>query len=132
MTDLTLEDLAGGGSDAAGEAAKAAAEETAESGESLMELVDFLDERGYLKPLMFGIDDTTATDAPATNDAPAADGDTTGVELNAGNVTRLADTIQERVGDVPISRIGEFAAENPERVNDLIKQIPESGGGDGE
>jgi len=57
MTDLSLEDLAGGGS-GGGEAASAAAdaaEEAAESGESLLDLFEFMDDRGYLEPLMFGM-----------------------------------------------------------------------------
>jgi len=119
MTDLSLEDLAG----SAGETAESASE-TAESGESLMELVEFMDERGYLEPLMFGLnnDETeTETVEPSTENAPSTDGE--GVPLTAGNIERLAATIQQRVGDVPISRIESFAAENPEKVNSLIAQL---------
>lgn len=124
MTDLSLEDLAG--SSAGGDAAKEAAKETAESGESLMELVEFMDERGYLQPLMFGFDnnDTTeTTPEPATENAPATSGN--GTELTAENIERLASVIQERVGDVPISKIGAFASNNPEKVNALISQLDE-------
>lgn len=129
MTDITLEDLAGSADDAAD--AADAAETAAESGESLLDMVEFLDERGYLGPLMFG-DDTPTTDAQPTTDAtPAADaGDGAGVELNAANISALAEEIQAKVGDVPISRIGQFAEDNPERVNALVNQI-DGGGGDG-
>jgi len=117
MTDLTLEDLAGaaaGGDDDGDDDGGAA------SGESLLELVEFMDERGYLKPLMFGIDNGGGDE---TIDAEATTG-TTDVELNADTIAALADRIVEsRVGDVPISRIGEFAQQNPEQVNKIIENL---------
>jgi hypothetical protein len=122
MTDVTLEDLASG---SGGDAAKDAAKETAESGESLMELVEFMDERGYLQPLMFGMDNNDTTDPvePDTNAPATSDGD--GVPLTAANIERLAGVIQERVGDVPISKIQSFASSNPEKVNALIANLEE-------
>ena len=119
--DLSLEDLANtDGTEAAAEAAA----ETAESGESLMDLIEFMDSKGYLQPLMFGMDNNDTTDSaePATDNAPAASsGDS--VPLNATNIERLAARIQSQVGDVPISRIESFAENNPEKVNALIAQL---------
>jgi len=113
MPDLTLEDLANS------ESTESDAE-TAKSGESLLELVEFLDTKGYLQPLMFGIDNTPDADAPTAERTT----DEGVVELNAENVAQLADMILEsRVGDVPISKIGQFAKQNPEKVNQLIDNL---------
>jgi len=117
--DLSLEDLAGTAADKATDSSN----DTAESGESLMELVQFMDERGYLQPLMFGLDNNETTE-PATDNpanAPATDGDS--VPLTAANIAKLSDRIQGQVGDVPISKIGQFAESNPEKVNALISQL---------
>lgn len=129
MTDITLEDLADSGEAAAG---GDGGETVAESGESLLDMVEFLDERGYLGPLMFS-DGAPTTDAQPTTDAtPATDaGDGAGVELNAANISALAEQVQAKVGDVPISKIGEFAEQNPERVNALVNQIGDDAGGGG-
>lgn len=131
MTDITLEDLAGSADDAAD--AADSAEAVAESGESLLDMVEFLDERGYLGPLMFGNDAPTTDAQPTTDATPAAEGGGggAGVELNAANISALAEEIQAKVGDVPISRIGQFAEDNPERVNSLVNQIGDDAGGGG-
>ena len=120
MTDLSLEDLAGGG-DAGGaaEAAAEAAEETAESGESLLDLFEFMDERGYLQPLMFGTNggDDGGESAPVqTTD----DGDVT---LTASSVAALARRVEDEVGDVPISKVAAFAERQPDRVNAVIAEL---------
>jgi len=117
MTDLTLEDLAGA---ATGGDEPDTGDAGAASGESLLELVEFMDERGYLKPLMFGID---AGDDGEPIDRENTAGQTE-VELNAETIAALADRIVEsRVGDVPISRIGEFAQSNPDKVNQIIENL---------
>lgn len=120
--DLTLEDLANSGGSEAAEAAADAAAESAESGESLMELVEFMDERGYLQPLMFGLDNNDKSEPvePSTENAPA---DADGTQLTAANIERLAARIQDEVGDVPISKIEAFASAQPDKVNALISQL---------
>lgn len=117
MTDLTLEDLAGAATGGGGEDADGG--DGAASGESLLDLVEFMDERGYLKPLMFGIDAGEGEPIDRENTAGQTE-----VELNAETIAALADRIVEsRVGDVPISRIGEFAESNPDKVNQIIESL---------
>jgi hypothetical protein len=120
MTDLSLEDLAGGG-DAGGaaEAAAEAAEETAESGESLLDLFEFMDERGYLQPLMFGTNGGDDGGEPA----PVQTTDGGDVTLTASSVAALARRVEEEVGDVPISKVAAFAERQPDRVNAVIAEL---------
>lgn len=121
MTDLSLEDLAGGGD--GGEAAEAAAEaatETAESGESLLDLFEFMDDRGYLGPLMFG---TNNNDAGGDAQQPVTTTDDGDLTLTASSVAALARRVEAEVGDVPISKIAQFAEAQPDRVNAVIAEL---------
>lgn len=122
MTDLSLEDLAGGGdaAEAAADAAADAVDDEAESGESLLELVEFMDERGYLEPLMFGIDNT---DNDGGEPAPVNTTDDGDVALTASSVAALARRVEDEVGDVPISKIAAFAERQPDRVNAVIDEL---------
>lgn len=119
MTDLSLEDLAGGGDGGAAEAAAEAVEEEAESGESLLELFEFMDDRGYLEPLMFGMNGGDDGDEPAPVNT-TADGEVT---LTASSVAALARRVESEVGDVPISKVAKFAEAQPDRVNAVIDEL---------
>jgi len=121
--DLTLDDLAGGAGEAAEAADQAAdaAEQAADSGESLMELIEFVDDRGYLEPLLFGTDalsGDTQTDATMNTDTD------TDVELSAQNIAALSERIINQVGDVPLSKVAQFAEQNPDKVNGIIADLP--------
>jgi hypothetical protein len=123
--DLTLDDLAGGAGEAADAADQAtnAAEQAADSGESLMELIEFVDDRGYLEPLLFGTDalsGDTQTDATMNTDTDTD----TDVELSAKNIAALSERIINQVGDVPLSKVAQFAEQNPDKVNGIIADIP--------
>lgn len=121
MSDISLEDLAGGsGGEAAAEAAAEAAEETAESGESLLDLFEFMDDRGYLEPLMFGMN---GGNDEGGEPAPVNTTDAGEVTLTASSVAALARRVESEVGDVPISKVAAFAEQQPDRVNAVIDEL---------
>ena len=133
MVDLSLSDLAGGSTPTdEGDAG----EDTAESGESLMELIEFMDDRGYLGPIVFGSNDDTHrtnrddirrseshddTDDSGDDGTVPDPGDP--IPLTADTIVALSQRIQSEVGDVPISKIEAYAEHNPEEVNSLIQQL---------
>jgi hypothetical protein len=131
--DLTLDDLAGGGDDSGGSSGGSGGKSGSDGdgGESFTELLKFLDERGYLGPLMFGDTNANGGDAPAPEAnadlESASDGD---LALNAANIERFGKMVQGQFGDVPLSRVISFAENNPDRVNEAIRQMGEQDGGD--
>lgn len=126
VTDLTLEDLAGTATETATkEVAKEAVE--AESGESFKELLEFLDDRIGLDKLMFGINDDTA--GGMATDAEVTATDSGEVVLSADSIAALAEELDEAgYGDVTISRVGQFAQAQPERINQVIAGLGDDGG----
>lgn len=114
MTDLTLDDLASGDDGDDGDT-------EAESGESLLDLAEWAEEKGYLKPLLadkFGVDMELDADVPDAKPGEEPEGP----PLTAENIAEFADAVTGQIGDVPLSQVAEFARENPEKVNAIIQQ----------
>lgn len=121
MSDLSIEDL------------KADMEEQNDSaedsggGEWISDLVDKLDDRGYLDPLIqhsLGVDGSPTTGA--SNVEPVeTDGGGESSGISAGDVSKFGTMVIDSVGDVPMSQVVKFAEDNPEQVNQLIEQAME-------
>jgi len=78
-----------------------------------------MDDRGYLGPLMFGTNDSNDGGEPA----PVATSDDGEITLTAASVAALGKRVQSEVGDVPISKIVQFAEAQPDRVNAVIGEL---------
>lgn len=134
MTDISLGDIAA--ETATEETAKAAAKETAEAaaseaagGESTSEwifkLVDRMEERGYLGPLLFGPDGMKELEGSAP--APAGDGAAVeaaggGTEISAEAIADIGKEVIDHVGDRKLSEVVTMCEQRPEQVNMLIQQ----------
>ena len=130
MTDISLGDIAA--DTATNEVAQTAAKETAAEvatggGESTAEwmfkLVDNLEERGYLGPLLFGPDGMKelqgSAPAPAGEDVEAAGG---GTEINAESIADIGKEVIDHVGDRKLSEVVTMCEQRPQQVNMLINQ----------
>lgn len=118
MSDITIEDLK---ADMESQTDTGGGEES--GGEWINELIDTLDSRGYLDPLIqhsLGMEDMN----PSTGAAPAEPAETDGgsVALDAADVAQFGKMVIDSVGDVPMSKVVEFSESNPEQVNQLIEQ----------
>ena len=119
MTDLTLEDLASGGSDSgAGDSGGSDG-----SSESFLDLVQYLDESGYLGPIMFGKDALGDDSGGIDMDDDPETTETGELTLNAENIARFGSEVVDNIGDVPLSRVVQFAENNPDRINAAVEDL---------
>lgn len=93
-------------------------------GEWVRELVDMLDQRGYLDPL---IEQSLGVQGPAGSAPVQADGgdpapEPAGVDLDADAVSQFGKLVIDSVGDVPMSTVVQYAESNPDQVDRLIEQ----------
>ena len=127
MTDLTLDDLANGTTDDGSEP------ETTDDGsdESTAEwantLVERLDEKGVIDAVIaqqMGVDmnDTNRTPTDSSTDTDT-EADVAG--LDAGDVAQFGKLVIDNAGDVSMSKVVEYAENQPELVNRLIQQATE-------
>lgn len=126
--ELTLDDLAA----QAGEVAEETAAETAEqgTGEWVAELVETLDKRGILEPLLFGPDNVEKVreaqglgpdEEPAEDDAEGDDGD--GVELDAEGIASAGEAIMDQLGDdVTVAEVVDICNANPAMVDQQLAE----------
>lgn len=133
MTDLSIGDIAadtatsGAAGEAAKETAEAAAKEAA-SGESTAEwmfkLVDRMEERGYLGPLLFGPEGVKEMQGSAP--APAGEGNAEatggGTEISAETIADIGKEVIDHVGDRKLSEVVAMCEQRPQQVNMLIDQ----------
>ena len=131
MTDISLGDIAA--DTATNEATKTAAKETAkevatgggsDTAEWMFKLVDNLEQRGYLGPLLFGPDGVKelqgAAPAPAGEQAAAPAGG--GTEIDAESIASIGKEVIDHVGDRKLSEVVAMCEQRPEQVNMLIDQ----------
>lgn len=141
MTDVSLGDIAA--DTATNEAAKTAAKETAKeaaseaaSGESTAEwmfkLVDNLEQRGYLGPLLFGPDGVKELEGSAPAPADTATNEATGggTDISAEAIADIGKEVIDHVGDRKLSEVVTMCEERPEQVNMLIDQKLGNDGGE--
>jgi hypothetical protein len=127
--DLSLEDLAAEAGQVAEETAADAATDQA-TGEWVTELVETLDKRGILEPLLFGPENVEkvretqglgpAEDADAGDDAGGdAGGD---VDLDAEGIASAGEAIMDQLGeDVTVAEVVEICRANPALVDQQLQ-----------
>lgn len=116
-TDLTLADLAADDSSDSGSGG------SDDTGEWLGDLIDRLDERGYLDALItrqLDLDSQPMTDDTADGEVPA--GENGGGDVDAEAVAQFGKMVIDQVGDVPMSTVVQYAENNPEVVDNLIQE----------
>lgn len=130
MTDISLGDIAA--ETATEKATEAAVEETAKQaaggGESTAEwmfkLVDRMEERGYLGPLLFGPDGMKELEGSAPE--PAGGGPVEagggGKEIDADAIATIGKEVIDQVGDRKLSEVVVMCEQKPTMVNQLIDQ----------
>lgn len=121
MTDVTFDDLVDGAGDAAAEA-------TAEqgTGEWVTELVQTLDKRGLLEPILFGPDGTAELreqrDEQREQATDAGDGDGA-PDLDADGVSNAGKAIMDQLGnDVTVAEVVDICEANPDLVNQQLDE----------
>lgn len=123
MTDLTFSDLA---EQAGGAAEEAAAEAAGEStGEWVTELVQTLDKRGLLEPLLFGPDGTAELQDQRQEARETADDDASGEGLNldAGSIADAGRALMGELGeDVTVAEVVQICEKNPQLVDQQIEE----------
>lgn len=127
MTDISLKDLSAGEvaqdpqkAKAATEAAGEAAEAEKGTGEWLSEVIDKLDEKGLIEPILFGPDSNISQES-SPDQAANVDPKEAPAEIDAEQIAKFGKLTIDYVGDVPISEIVKLAEEEPEKVNQLIE-----------
>lgn len=119
MADISFDDLAA----EAGQAAEEVAEEQG-TGEWVTELVETLDKRGLLEPILFGPD--VAEPPAALEQEPADDGDGDGgdaPQISAEQIAAIGEQIMAELGeDVTVAEVVEICRANPGLVNKQIEQ----------
>jgi hypothetical protein len=126
--DLSLSDLAGGDDSGGGSDSANSGGSGGDGGESFKDLLEFLDDRGMLEPLMFG-NNANGGDAQTPNPNPNPDGDggeSTGKELNATNIAAFGRMVKGQFGDVSLSQIINMADANPDRINQAIAGLDDA------
>lgn len=153
MTDISLGDVAADtakqtAKDAATDAATEKAAEAASSGgtdtaEWFMELVDRMDQKGYLGPMLFGpegmeqMGGSAPEQAPAEATAATGGGSSGDMDLSAESIAEFGPLVIDKLGDRKISEIVQLCRKHPDRVNQLIENElggdtePETGEDDG-
>jgi len=152
MTDISLGDVAADtaketAKDAATDAATEKAAEAASSGGAdtaqwFMELVDRMDQKGYLGPMLFGPEGMDQMGGSAPQQAPAetaatGGGSSDGMDLSAESIAEFGPLVIDKLGDRKISEIVQLCRSHPDRVNQLIESelggetTPDEGENDG-
>lgn len=144
MTDYTLEDLV---ESVPSESSSTAAAETSSSGDGgkwIADMIEKLDDRGYLAPLIFGPEAAEgALPAPdgrePAEEAPAAQGGPQSPQIDAQSVKQMllrlydsSDKIPGLSDDPTVSELVRIIDAQPELADRLIAaQLGGAGGGDG-
>lgn len=117
--EITLDDLASGGQEAAEQAAAAA---DGDGGEWVLDLYERLQDDGMLQAILFGPDalpeaDVEAGDVPA----PGEQGGGGSVDIDAHVIADALEDVQATVGDLRVSQLVSLTRENPDLVDDLLE-----------
>jgi len=116
MTDIDLSDL----TEEATQAAEDAASNTQSTGEWAVDLVETLDKRGLLEPIMFGKD--RLPDAEAAPDPTPTNTD--GVDLSADTIAQAGRGVMDQLGaDVTVAELVEICENNPQLVNSKLDEL---------
>lgn len=127
MTEISLGDVSNLGEQAAEEAATEAAGEVAagdeNTGEWMMELVDRLDDKGLLEPILFGKDGAIPdADASVADQAGEGGGEGGSKQFDADTLASIGKKVIDQAGDLQISQIVQLAEQHPDRVNAMIEE----------
>lgn len=131
--ELTLDDLTAEAGEAAAEAAAEGADQA--TGEWVADLVETLDKRGILEPLLFGPENVEKVreaqglqdpgDVEESPDDAAGDpsDDAGGLDLDAEGIAAAGRAIMDQLGqDVTVAEVVEIAEANPALVNQQIQE----------
>lgn len=133
MTEIKLGDISetptGEAAEKTAEAAAEAATEGTDTADFLMDMMDRLDEKGLLEPVLFGKDAIPDADASVADDPAGDEGEIEagGESIDAEDVAAIGKKVIDTAGDLQISQVVQLAEQNPEQVNRLIES--EIGGG---
>lgn len=131
--ELTLDDLTAEAGEAAAEAAAEGADQA--TGEWVADLVETLDKRGILEPLLFGPenvekvreaqglqpDDGAQETASSGENEASSDGG--GLDLDAEGIAAAGRAIMDQLGeDVTVADVVEIAEANPALVNQQLQE----------
>lgn len=118
MTDYTIDDLVEAGTD------DGAGDDGGGSGEWVMDLVDRLDEKGYLGPLIFGPDAAEIDDMDRQEPAPDA-----GADMGADDVKGALLQVYDRAEQIPglsddptVGELIKLIDGNPEMADQLLNE----------